>query len=64
MTSLGTEVTDTGIIECKQLYPPANKKILCAEALAKVKDKQAEIYRTTGRVPHKGQVINFLLQGK
>lgn len=37
---------------------------LCAEALAKVKDKQAEIYRTTGRVPHKGQVINFLLQGK
>jgi uncharacterized protein (DUF924 family) len=37
---------------------------LCADALSKVKDKQAEIYRTTGRVPHKGQVINFLLQGK
>lgn len=44
---------------CRKVY-----FTLCAEALTKVKDKQAEIYRTTGRVPHKGQVINYLLQGK
>lgn len=37
---------------------------LCAEALEKVKKKQEEIYNQTGRVPHKGQVINYLLQGK
>ena len=44
---------------CRKVY-----FTLCADALTKVKDKQAEIYRTTGRVPHKGQVINYLLQGK
>lgn len=37
---------------------------LCSEALDRVKDYQAEMYRKTGRVPSKGQVINYIIQGK